>query len=195
MEDPFEPSRYTPQSVQETYYSLNNLSSLNPIEIELYSQLTVDKSTTSERRSSWKQESPDFLSKASVSMGASTNCVDMAMSMLPSGMLPIGGESGIPPIGAGRNDDVDQHFIVQTALICEYLSSEAVHDPEEYLEDSRERHGLSFSAPGRPVELVLAGFLMLVVQFRFRQHRFAENESDTLALQSRQLPPKDAPGL
>ncbi len=173
------------QYSQDIYHTENTLSSQPSIELELHDQLPVDKSTD-ETGQIWRRRATSKVVVAAPGNTASksTNAV---LAMLPVGMLPIGNEPVHGTTSNNRGFATNQHFIVQTALICESLNTVVRNETgnEEGREKGMSKGGqkggekgddgapsnsqqLDFASPNRSMGLVAAGFVLCVVQSRFR---------------------------
>ncbi len=112
------------------YHSLSILSSQPPLEIELDSQLPIDKSTPHSGRTSLSRENSNVVVVTGSVDGKATSRLS-AMGMLPEGMLPIGSEDLRGITKTDRSQYANQHFIVQAALICDDLNSTAVVNTDQ----------------------------------------------------------------
>ncbi len=185
-------SQYSQDIYQDIYHTENTLSSQPSIELELHDQLPVDKSTD-ETGQIWRRRATSKVVVAAPGNTASksTNAV---LAMLPVGMLPIGNEPVHGTTSNNRGFATNQHFIVQTALICESLNTVVRNETDN--EEGSEKgiakgddgapsnsQQLDFASPNRSMGLVAAGFVLFVVQSRFRLPKTLRNYWEKCILQ------------
>lgn len=161
-------------SSQGVYDPANMLHSQSSIVLELNAQLPVDKSTQGNARNSRSRASTNVVVIPGSPRSKSTFAV-LTINMLPAGMLPIGNEPAHSTISNSRDYAGNQHFIVQTALICESLNCESTVVARQETSDEKstndqpvESKEIDLASPNRSIGLVAAGFVLFVVQTRVR---------------------------
>ncbi len=167
-------ANHSTQSSPMQYHSLSILSSQPPLEIELDSQLPIDKSTPHSGRTSLSGENSNAVVVTGSVDGKATSRLS-AMGMLPEGMLPIGSEDLRGITKTDRSQYANQHFIVQAALICDDLNSTAVVNTDQNENSLLDLVAVDLATSNRTLGVFAAGVVVFVAQSRFRSHKSLRN--------------------
>ncbi len=154
----------------ERYKTLAEISTPYPWHVEWQGSLMVHGNDKSESRSWRSKILLDRLLIASADVDANKVISDLAMGMLPKGMLMIGNELDHRYAKSDRSFVPDRHFVAQATLICDDLNLMAKIRGES---DSDEAHGVeedesSSPSPDRSMGILLASCVAIGVQFRWR---------------------------
>ncbi len=162
---PQESRRTSVSLVPSTQYKpLNEIAQQLPIDVDLGTQLPLDMTSAPERGSTarLKTHSNAMWIESADAMSKLAN-VDPLKGLLPTGMLAIGSEPGSPAIRISRSQLANEHFVVQSLLICENLQD--VEPAAEHLSSGEEDSSLTNSAlPTPSLSVIVVGCLLAMTQ-------------------------------